>query len=141
MIKQQAYTLSCYLQVLPVAPNQTGRIVCNTFGLLFCPFSFAIGLSDSELLSGCRRRRRRAFFFCICFFCAPRRGDAIADFYFQGKTSLRVRTIAIPLRDKINNDKTTSVRIVPLLTSLAGSSKLDRVEPRNQVYRSVFFLS
>ncbi len=72
MIKQQAYTLSRSLQVLPVAPNQTGRIVCNTFGLLFCPFSFAIGLSDSELLPGCRHHRRSAFFFCICSFCAPR---------------------------------------------------------------------
>ena len=36
---------------------------------------------------------------------APRHGDAIADFYFQGKTSLRVRTIAIPSRSKTSKSQ------------------------------------
>ena len=37
--------------------------------------------------------------------CAPRHGDAIADFYFQKKTSLRVRTIANPSQGKTNKSQ------------------------------------
>ena len=61
--------------------------------------------------------------------CAPRHGDAIADFCFQEKTSLCVRTIAIPSQNETKLILLLSVVIVLFLTIPVSSSKLDRVEP------------
>ena len=48
--------------------------------------------------------------------CAPRHGDEIADFFFQGKTSLRVRTIANPSQGKNKQAASMSKYVALLLT-------------------------